>query len=156
MKKISFLSKLRDKGSLEFVEGSVEVEKSYKTKSDSYIGSSKLLLENQKLEEAVSLAYYSMYYILLSLLFKVGIKCENHSASIIILKEVFEVDNTDIFYAKTERIDKQYYVNFKVTKHDVEDLIKKAEKFRRDLQDFIARLNSEKIENCRKKLESLL
>ena len=58
--------------------------------------------------------------------------------------------------SKKYRIDKQYYVNFKVTKGDVEDLIKKAEKFRRDLQDFIARLNSEKIENCRKKLESLL
>ena len=156
MKKIKFLSKLKHKGILEFVKGSEEIEKSYKIKSDSYIGSSKLLLENGKFEEAVSMAYYSMYYILLSLLFKTGIKCENHSASIIILKEVFEVDNTDISYAKTERVDKQYYVDFNVTKEDVEDLIRKSENFRGELQDFISKLNSAKIEDYRKRLEDLL
>ena len=129
MRKINFLNRLKKEGKLGIVEASEDVGESYKAKSESYINSSKLLLENQKLEESVSLAYYSMYYILLSLFFKVGIKCENHSASIIILKEVFGVDNKDISYAKTERVDKQYYVNFKVSKEDVEDLIKKSREF---------------------------
>jgi len=155
MRKINFLNRLKKEGKLGIVEASEDVGESYKAKSESYINSSKLLLENQKLEESVSLAYYSMYYILLSLFFKVGIKCENHSASIIILKEVFGVDNKDISYAKTERVDKQYYVNFKVSKEDVEDLIKKAENFIRNLTDFISKLNSEKIGSYRKKLEEI-
>jgi len=44
-------------------------------------------LKNKKLEEAVSMAYYSMYYSLLALLFRVGIKSENHTASIFLLRD---------------------------------------------------------------------
>ena len=78
MKKSDFLEKLREEGKLKLVEPSEEVKQAYLRKSASYLDSAKLLLENEKLEEAVSMAYYSMYYSLLALLFKVGIKSENH------------------------------------------------------------------------------
>ena len=82
-------------------------------------------MNNNKFEESVGLAYYSMYHLLIALLFKVGIKSENHSASVILLKEIFNQDNKKIFEAKTERIDKQYYIDFKITKSDVEETIKR-------------------------------
>ncbi len=96
MKKLAFLNKLRKHGKLEIVEPSEEMKQSYALKSESNLVSSKILLENQKLEEAVGLAYYSMYHLLTALLYKAGIKSENHSASIILLKEIFDQDNFDI------------------------------------------------------------
>jgi len=40
----------------------------------------------------------------LALLFKVGIKSENHTASILLLKELFGLDNSKILNAKKERM----------------------------------------------------
>ncbi len=151
MIKTNFLNKMNREGKLELVDPSEEMKESYILKSESNIGSSKILLINDKLEESVGLAYYSMYHLLTALLFKTGIKSENHSASIILLKEVFGQDNRDIFEAKTERLDKQYYVDFFITKKDVEDTIKKADIFNSKMIDFISKVNNEDIKNYRKR-----
>src|SRR3989338_10422790 len=99
MKKIFFLLKLKQEKKLQLVEPSEEIKQSYLDKSGSNLISAKILLNNNRLEESVGLAYYSMYHLLTALLFKVGIKSENHSASIVILKELFDQDNKDIFDA---------------------------------------------------------
>ena len=131
MKRISFLIRLRKEGKLEVVEPSEEVKLSYLEKSDSHFESAKILLKAEKLEESVSIAYYAMYHCLLALLFKCGIKSENHAASILLLKELFnEIDlANEISFGKKERIDKQYYADFKLTTLDCEEMIKKAESF---------------------------
>jgi uncharacterized protein (UPF0332 family) len=156
MKKSNFFNRLQEDGKLHLVPPSEEIMTSYLKKSDSHLISAKLLLENDRLEESVSLAYYSMYYMLLSLFFRVGIKCENHSAGIILLKELFSIDNSLISYAKKERIDKQYYVDFKIMKEEVKELIEAAEIFNSKIFDFIEKLNSEKIAEFRMKMETLL
>jgi uncharacterized protein (UPF0332 family) len=66
------------------------------------------------------------------------------------LKKVFGLENKEIFDAKTERVDKQYYVDFIITKEDVEDTIKKAEVFNSKMIDFIYKLNNEDIKRYRK------
>jgi uncharacterized protein (UPF0332 family) len=124
-------------------------------KSESNLISSKILLENNKLEEAIALTYYSMYHMLTALLFKVGIKCENHAASIILLKEIFEIDNSDISKAKTERVDKQYYTDFSIIRLDVIEAIGNAESFNSKILDFISKISNENIENYRKKFEKM-
>ena len=151
MKKINFLSKLKREEKIELIEPSEEMKQSYMTKSESNLISAKILLSNNRLEESVGLAYYGMYHLLMALLFKIGIKSENHSASIILLKEIFGQDNKEIFNAKTERIDKQYYVDFVITKEDVQDTIKKAESFNRKMIDFISKVNNEDVKNYRRK-----
>ena len=156
MKETIFLIKLKKEDKLKIIEPSEEIEESYRKKSDSNLISAKILLENNKLEESVSLAYYSMYNLLLASLFKIGIKSENHSASIILLKELFSLDNKDILYAKKERIDKQYYVNFTISKEDVQNTIIRTEIFNNKLIDFISRINNEDIKKYRNKLKSLL
>lgn len=156
MRKISFLAKLNKEGKLRLVEPSEIVKDSYVSKSESNLVSAKILLDNAKLEEAVSLAYYSMYHMLGALLFMTGMKSENHAASIILLKAVFGVDNTDISFAKEERIDKQYYADFQIAAKDVTNAIKTAEKFNEKLLDFISNLNNQKIEEYRKKFEGLV
>ena len=92
----------------------------------------------------------------MALLFKVGIKSENHTASIILLKELFGIDNKEIKVAKKERINKQYYVDFKITEIEVRRLIRMAENFNSMLFDFIEKLKNEEIERIRKKFEKLI
>lgn len=92
MKKPSFLVKLYKKGVIKVVAPSDEIRDSYFSKSESYLDSAKILIKENKLEETVSLLYYSMYYSLLGLLFEIGIKSENHTASIELLSSVFGID----------------------------------------------------------------
>lgn len=156
MKKISFLSKLHKEGKLKEISPSDVIKDSYAAKSESNLSSAKILLDNGKLEESVSLVYYSMYHMLTALLYKVGIKCENHSASIILLNAIFGIDNKNIFLAKKERIDKQYYTDFEIAKDDIIEDIHIAEEFNRILLDFISRLDNKKIEDYRDIFENII
>ena len=156
MKKINFLTKLKEEGKLKIVEPSEEVKASYIKKSKSSLKSAKILFENGQIEDAVPMAYYSMYNMLAALLFKAGIKCENHSASIILLKELFGINNSKISFAKTERVDKQYYVDFEITKIEVENIIKSAEEFNPLIYDFIEKLTTEQVFQYREELEEAL
>ena len=96
-----------------------------------------------------------MYNSLLSLLFKIGIKSENHSASIILFDKLFgNKDLTKIIsWAKEERIDKQYYVEtqqiVKVTKESCNEMVLKAEDFLVKMKLLISELNNEKIISTR-------
>jgi len=155
MVKFKFLNILKSKGKLKLVGPSHEVMRSYLEKSESNLISSKILLENNRLEESVSLAYYCMYNSVLALLFRVGIKCENHSGSIILMKELFGLDNSKISFAKKERIDKQYYVDFKVVLRDAVELLDIAESFKGLLVDFISRLTEERVGFYREKFLEL-
>jgi len=155
MKKISFLVKLRKENKLSLVEPSEEIKDSYILKSESNIASSKILLENEKLEESIALTYYSMYHILTALLFKIGVKCENHTAAIILLKELFDIGNSDISHAKKDRIDKQYYTDFSITQQEVTEAIKNAEIFNGNLLDFISKINNKDISKYRELFEEI-
>src|SRR3989338_5496232 len=145
MKKISFLIKLAKEEKLQAVEPSDEVKEAYLQRSNESLSSAKALLKIGNLKDAVALAYYSMYHCLLAALFKIGIKCENHAASIILLQEVFGVDNSKISKAKSERVDKQYYVDFSVNLEEAKNSIKIAEEFIVDINNLIATLTEEKI-----------
>lgn len=92
-----------------------------------------------------------MYHVLLALLFRIGIKCENHAAAVILLKEVFDIDNEGISKAKSERVDKQYYVDFSVNDEEAKASIKTAEEFIAEVHDFLARLHEEEIKKYREK-----
>ena len=156
MTKQGFLKKLHKDKALQLVAPSDEIKTAYIRKSESFLASARLLLDNDRFEESVSMAYYSMYYSVLALFFATGIKCENHTAAIILLEDVFGIDKSAIESAKTERIDKQYYVTSAPVRNEVVDLIKAAESFDADLLDVIDRLTNEKRESFRKKLKGLL
>jgi len=151
-----FLNKLFLQEKLKLVESSEEIKNSYLEKSESNLDSAKILFNKNKFEEAVALIYFSSYNLVLSLLFAVGIKCENHSAGAILLKELFELDDSFLIEAKKERIDKQYYTDFSITKKEVEQEIVSAENFNRNLKEFIFKLNNSKIEFYRNKFQELL
>lgn len=145
MKKTNFLHKLHKEGKLLAVEPNTDIKTAYIQKSEKSLSSAKALLKIGNLEDSVALAYYAMYHSLLALLFQIGIKCENHTAAILLLKQVFDIDNMSISKAKAERIDKQYSVDFQVNQKETHTAILIAEAFVASLNDFIDHLSNEKI-----------
>ena len=97
-----------------------------------------------------------MYHSVLALLFCVGVKCENHTAAIILLKELFEIDNAQISRAKKERVDKQYYVDFTITHQEVSHAIQIAEEFIAQNKRTIDQLNHINAEDIRRSAAKLL
>jgi uncharacterized protein (UPF0332 family) len=152
----SFIKKLEQEEKIKIVEPSDEVATSYLEKSERSLLSAKTLIKIQNYDDAVALTYYSMYYASLALLYKCGIKSENHSGTIILLKEIFSIDNTSIQSAKKERVDKQYYIDFKATENDVENGITTAEEFNTNLREKIAKLKLTEIRQYSEKARQLL
>lgn len=161
MKKQSFLGKLAKDGSLKLVEPSNEISKSYIEKSNNSLRSAKILVKNNLFEDSVSMSYYSMYNCLLALFFKIGVKSENHSGSILLFKKLFR--RNELFkilsFAKEERIDKQYYVTPKkkdLTKKPTIEMIRYAEKITIELKLIMEKLNNEKIGKLREKFKKII
>jgi uncharacterized protein (UPF0332 family) len=156
MKNSDFLIKLKLEGKIELTDPSIEISKSYNIKSNNCLRSAKILFAEKLYENSVSEAYYSMYNSVLSLLFKCGIKCENHSAAIILLNLIFQLNelNKKLYNAKKERIDKQYYLidsAEEITKESAQQMISDAEMFILDISDYIDKLKASDIEKARKK-----
>jgi len=138
------------------------MKSSYLIKSENCLKSSRILFQNELYENSTSEAYYCIYNSLLALLFKIGIKSENHSASIILFdkllnnKELVKI----VLWAKEERIDKQYYVEtqqiIKATKESCNEMIIKAEDFLLKMKVIINELNLEEINRIRESFEELL
>ena len=155
----NFLNKLKQEEKLELVEQSEEVCNSYLEKADNCLASAKLLLQNNLYENSISMSYYTMYNSLIALLFKSGIKSENHAGSILLLKLLF--NKKDLFKtisdAKKERIDKQYYVTkLDITKESTEELVLSAEDFLIKMKLIIKNLRNEEINKIRKDFEILI
>ena len=161
MKNLDFLSKLKIEGKLELVETSSEISTSYEKKGIECREVAKLAFENKYFESAITQSYYSMYNNVLSLFFKCGIKCENHSAAAIMIKDIFDQrELSDTFSkAKTERIDKQYYItslqNNPATKESAKDMISLAMNFNPKMISFKNNLNLEDIKNIREKFNKI-
>ena len=138
MKESDFLKKLYKQKKLQWVEQSDEICSSYMEKAKESLKAAQVLTENNLLENAVAMAYYAMYHCLTAALFKSGIKCENHTASIKILRLVFEKEklSKNIEEAKKERIDKQYYVSDEQEEISSESAVKLNE----EAEDFLLQM----------------
>jgi len=151
-----FYSKIHRQGHLRSVPPSMDMKRAYQRKSESYIVSARILFENGKLEEAVSMIYYSMFYMVLALMFRTGIKCENHSAAIYLLEDLYGLDNSAIIRAKTERIDKQYYIDFTLTLEDIDELMEAADDFNAYIMNFTERMKGREVERFRQKFQEIV
>ena len=155
-----FLNKLKNEEKLELVEPSEDISNSYSEKSANCLKSAKLLLQNNLYENSIGQSYYAMYNILLALLFRVGIKCENHGGSILLLKLLFSENDlyTLISDAKKERIDKQYYVTTKkdeITKEITDELLRNAEDFILKMKVVIENFGNDGIDELRGKFKTI-
>lgn len=152
----SFIKKLNDEGKIKIIEPNTNVSKSYLDKSEKSLISAKTLLKIEHYDDAIALVYFSMYYASLALLYKCGIKSENHTGTIILLKELFDIDNTEILQAKKDRIDKQYYVDIKTTHKETIIRIAAAEEFNTLINDKIYKIKTIDIQSYHTKATTLL
>ncbi|MBI5398955.1 HEPN domain-containing protein [Candidatus Woesearchaeota archaeon] len=155
-----FLNKLKKEEKLELIEPSEDICNSYSEKSVNCLKSAKLLLQNNLYENSIGMSYYAMYNLLLALLFRVGIKCENHGGSILLLKLLFGENDLYklISEAKKERIDKQYYVTTEkdeITKEIADELLNNAEDSVLRLKLVIKNLNNDAIDELRGKFKTI-
>jgi|SRR3989344_3339013 len=161
MKRSNFLVKLKEEESLKMVECSDEISESYLIKSDKCIQVAKLAYDAGIYENAVSEAYYSIYNTVMSLFFKCGIKCENHSGAVILLKEIFNLDELHNIFSefKKDRIDNQYYIPIlnaePINKEKCNERIKTAQRFNAELTAHIGRISIQQISDIRKKFEEI-
>ena len=161
MEETAFLKKMKKESKIALVEPSEEIKESYIKKAEDCLKSAKILFESQLYENSTSEAYYSMYNSLLALLFKTGVKSENHSASIILFKKLFNNNKMveEISFAKGERIDKQYYVEaqqiIKATKESCKTIINLAEGFIIKMKTLILEINNEIIRKARVSFEDI-
>jgi len=161
MKRLSFLDKLKKKKSLELVEISEDISKSYLIKSEKCLQVAKLAFNAGIYENAVSEAYYSIYNTVTALFYKCGIKCENHSGAVILIKHLFNLDNLHKIFSKfkKDRIDNQYYVpvnnNEPITKEKCEESLNTAQKFNIELRAFMEKLTLEDINKIREDFDKL-
>lgn len=156
MKSHPFLRKLHKQQVLKIKEPNNTVATAYLEKAQTTLISAKTVMNIGDLGNAVGLAYSAMYYSALALLFHVGIKCENHTAVIILLNEIFGLDNKPIEIAKKERIDKQYYVDFSITKQETKETIVMAEEFLVQMNDFNSKISNQELINYRSKIKKIL
>ena len=154
MKNIKFLIKLKKEGKIDLIAFSEEIKESYLKDSESYSISSKMLFKDNRLKESTQLIYFSVYYSILALLFRIGIKSENHACSIILLKEIFDLDNSFVLMLQKKRVG-TYYPDFNLQKQELNELIQKAEEFNMSLFDFISKLTNKQIKIYRNKFTFL-
>ena len=158
MKSSDFLNKLNKEGKLEIVEPSEQISSSYEKKGIECREVANLAFDNGYFESAVTQGYYSMYNMVLSLLFKCGIKCENHSASAILLRDFFNQSELYAIFskAKEERIDKQYYItpskNNLATKESAKEMMSIALRFNPKITALKNNLKLQEINNIRNEM----
>lgn len=152
MKKTDFLAKLIDEKKIQLIEPSENIKNAYLKRSEESLMSSKLLADAGNLNDSIALTYYSMYYSVLALFYRIGLKCENHTASILLLKGIFDIDTRELEKAKRERIDNQYYIDFHITELELEKMIKVAESFNSEIIGFIDSLKEKDITDYRNNL----
>lgn len=149
----NFLAKLKKEKKLQLTEDSREISQSYLIKSDNCLRSAKILLREKIFENSVTESYYAMYNSVLALLFRAGIKCENHTAAMLLLEKLFNLSKLKqtISKAKKERIDKQYYVTAEKTTDKVADkMVTDAEQFILEIKTYLNKLSEADIAKIRR------
>ena len=110
-------------------------------------------------EWAVSASYYARYFIVYTLLSKIGVKCEIHDCTIALFNYLFG-DSVppqavrELKQSKENRIEIQYY-----TRHvevDLDRLMNQTKIFVLEIEKLIDGLNQEKIVALQKKLKNLI
>lgn len=134
-----------------------------KTISDSYIRLAKstlkateTMLEKKDLLWATVMIYYAEYYALYSFLARIGIKCENHSCSILLTAHLLGSESIKrIEEDKKRRIDAQYYLRV-VGKNKIKDMFNSAKMFVAEFEDTVSKISEEKTGFFRNKIKRLL
>lgn len=149
-KKVKWCFKV--KNGLRIVEPNERLSKSYLEEAKSSLLRAKKNLEDNDLLWTTVAAYYAEYYSLYSFLQRIGVKCENHHCSILLVGALLGVDKIKtINKHKDKRIDAQYYMKVEQEK-EVRTMLPEAQEFISHFDDIISGLSDKDIEKYRDKI----
>ncbi len=140
------------KDGLRVIEPSERLAKSYLQEAKSSLKrAEKNFLDGDLLWTTVVI-YYAEYYALYSFLQRIGLKCENHSCSILAATHLLGEEKTLIINQhKEKRIDAQYYM--KVDKEEeIKKMLQEAKIFIFTFDELISNIDEKEAENYKSKL----
>ena len=151
--KLGWCFKIKD--GIRIVEPNERLSKSYLQQAKSSLLRAKKDFEDKDLLWATVTIYYAEYYALYSFLQRIGVKCENHSCSILAVGFLLGKDKIKIINEhKNKRIDAQYYM-----KIDQEDKVKgmfiEAQNFISNFDELVSNLSEKEIKEYRNKISFL-
>ena len=151
MEKINWCFKVNG---LKIIEPNLIVSKSYLEQSEKALSKVKSLIDENDFVWANSRIYYCAYYALLSFLYKIGIKSENHDCSIELIKFLFGKDFGISSY-KENRIKSQYYFKFS-SKEELLNDYSKIKLFFVNFKKIIDLIKDKEIEEYRNKVKEMI
>ena len=149
-KKLNWCFKIKD--GLKVVEPNERLSKSYLEQAKSSLLRAKKDFEDKDMLWTTVAIYYAEYYALYSFLQRIGIKCENHSCSILAVGILLGEDKIKtINEHKDKRIDAQYYIKVG-QENKVKDMLTEAQSFISDFDEVISNLSVKEIKEYRDKI----
>ena len=98
--------------------------------------------------------YYAEYYALYSFLQRIGIKCENHSCSILAVSFLLGMEKIKIINEhKDKRIDAQYYMKVD-QENKIKIMLQEAKSFVSEFDELVSHLSDKEIKENRTKISS--
>jgi len=151
-KNLKWCFKIKD--GLRLVEPNERLSKSYLEQAKSSLLRAEKDFEDKDLLWTTVAVYYAEYYALYSFLQRIGVKCENHSCSILAVSILLGKDKIKIINVhKDKRIDAQYYM--KVDQEDkVKEMLKEAKEFISDFDEEVSNLSDKDVKEYRNKIFS--
>ncbi len=150
MEKIKWCFRIKD--GIRIKKPSDEISNSYLELSKSSLKSAETIIR-QSLLWATVMAYYAEYYALYSFLTKIGIKCENHFCSILLVKLLLGKEKVKVIEEhRQKRVSAQYYLKVGQEK-EVESILREAKFFVAEFERFVTNLNEDEIKEFRQRIE---
>ena len=150
-KKLEWCFKLKD--GLKIVEPNERLSRSYLEQAKSSLLRAEKDFNDNDLLWATVTIYYAEYYALYSFLQRIGVKCENHTCSILTVTLLLGEDKTKtINNHKDKRIDAQYYMKVE-QESKVKAMLQEAKIFISIFDELLSNINEENISSYRKILK---
>lgn len=151
-KKLMWCFKIKD--GLKVVQPNDRLSRSYLEQAKSSLLRAKKDFEDKDLLWTTIAIYYAEYYALYSFLQKIGLKCENHSCSILAVGILLGEDKTKtINEHKDKRIDAQYYMKVD-QENKVKAMLTEAQNFILIFDELVSNLSEKEIKEYREKISS--
>ena len=109
----------------------------------------------------ITTAYYAMHFSLYAVLTRLGIRCENHSCTILLMEQLLSdyftsAEMTLVERARGARVDAQYYVSREIPDPFCEELIRAAPRFLVKCAEIVNGMNEKTIGTLRRRLAEAL
>ena len=152
-KKLKWCFRLKD--GLRIVEPNDRLARSYLEEAKLSLERAEKNFRDGDLLWTTVVVYYAEYYALYSFLQRLGIKCENHSCSILAVTSLLGEDKTKIINQhKDKRIDAQYHMKID-KKEQINQMLQEAKIFISIFDQLVSNTNEKEINSYRTHLENI-